>query len=67
MRLYLSKEEGIALTLLLKHEIMLISDLPKEQISERRTINYMNMCMALNERIKDCLNKQKSGYNRKEK
>ena len=67
MRLYLSKEEGIALSMLLMNELMSIASLPDEQFSELSTKDYTNMCMALNERIEDCLIKQKSGYNRKDK
>lgn len=57
MRLYLSKEEAEFISGLLIYEVYKRIELNANTYKQERLIN----------RIEDCLQKQKSGYNRKEK
>lgn len=67
MRLYLSKEDGIMLQQLLSEELMKISKMPALLITDSAVISHVNRANIILDRIEDCLQKQKSGYNRKEK
>ena len=67
MRLYLSKEEGIMLQQLLSGEIMKIPTLPIHLITDKAVLNRIHRVNVIHARIEDCLTKQKSGYNRKDK
>lgn len=57
MRLYLSKEEAEYISGLLMYEVYKRIEFNKNTYKQERLIN----------RIENCLQKQKSGYNRKEK
>lgn len=57
MRLYLSKEEAEYISGLLMYEVYKRIELNVDTFKQERLLN----------RIEDCLQKQKSGYNRKER
>lgn len=67
MRLYLSKEEAIMLQNLLTQRLMEIMEFPSYMRGEQILKRYMDRANIIANRIEDCLQKQKSGYNRKEK
>lgn len=67
MRLYLSKEEGILLQYLLLDEIMNILNLSGHLEVDTVTKDRERKANDLFARIDECLWKQKSGYNRKDK
>ena len=65
MRIYISKQEGILIQQILSHELMTILTL--NQIVDTKNSKRCDSLDTIIERIEMCLQKQKSGYNRKEK
>lgn len=67
MRLYISKEEGLLLQQLLSEELVTASKLHNFLWTDRAAIYRKNKACDLYYKIESCLQKQKTGYNRKEK
>lgn len=68
MRLYLSKKEAQAIQFMIMDEVQRLSELSVHDIAQVTFIhNKIRTLDRLFFRIEDCLMKQKSGYNRKEK